>query len=326
MSFTDTLKQKLVNNQYKPTIVYAEGWDQSIYDAAKQLKANNIVRPILIFRTETEVFSGIDLDYVVIEKMDLTKYATFLYECRKAKGMTEDQAKQLAKQPNYLASLMVKMGEADGEICGIQYSTKDTLKPALQIIKTAPEAKLVCSAFVLEKGDDQYIFGDCAINLYPDSTQLANIAKMLGFFAKDIVSMTNLKIALLSYSTAGSGSGESVDKVRGAYELLKNDEEAKAFQIFGEIQFDASFVPQVMHKKAKALNWDTNAKIYVFPNIDAGNIGYKIAQRMGGYDAIGPVLIGLDLPVNDLSRGASTEDVVKLSYITAYQAIIRKSK
>lgn len=327
MSFTDKLKQKLEQSSTKPTIVYAEGWDTNIYEAAKELKASNLVNPLLIFRTRSEVYSDINnIKYVVIDEMDLTKYENFLFDLRKAKGLTIEDAKKLVRQPNYLASLMVKLNEADGEICGIQYSTKDTLKPALQIIKTAPGAKLVTSAFVLEKGNDAYVFGDCAINIYPDAEQLANITLMISKFAKEIAGFTNLKVAMLSYSTTGSGAGESVDKVKKAYEIVQSSPESKDYEIFGEIQFDASFVPAVMHKKAKTLSWDTNAKVYIFPNIDAGNIGYKIAQRMGGYEAIGPTLIGLDLPVNDLSRGASKDDVVKLSYITGYQALVRKNK
>ncbi|MDE7434181.1 MAG: hypothetical protein K2M43_03675, partial [Mycoplasmoidaceae bacterium] len=225
-----------------------------IYLAAKELKHANIVNPCLIFRTRKEIHENIDVDYVVIDEMDLSKYENFLYDLRKAKGLTLDQAKQLVRQPNYLASLMVKLGEADGEICGIQYSTKDTLKPALQIIKTAPGAKLVTSAFVLEKGEEAYVFGDCAINIYPDAEQLANITLMISKFAKEIAGIEDLKVAMLSYSTAGSGAGESVDKVKRAYEIVQADPQSKDYEIFGEIQFDASFVPAVMHKKAKALS------------------------------------------------------------------------
>ncbi len=326
MSFIENLRNKIAISSYKPKIVFAEGWDKNIHEAAQQLKETKEVVPFLIFRTRSEVYDDILDNYIVIDEMDLDKYANVLFELRKAKGLTIDQAKSLVKQPNYLASLMVKMGEADGEICGIQYTTKDTLKPALQILKTAPGAKLVSSAFVMQKGKEQYVFGDCAININPNSEQLADIALGIGKFAKDVVGLTNLKIALLSYSTAGSGAGESVDKVRGAHDILMTLPEAKQFQISPEIQFDASFVPEVMHKKAKNLDWDTNAKIYVFPNIDAGNIGYKIAQRMGGYEAIGPVLIGLAAPVNDLSRGASTSDVVNLAYITGYQALVQRNK
>jgi phosphate acetyltransferase len=237
--------------------------------------------------------------------------------------LTEDQAKTLVKEPNFLASLIVKSGEANGEICGIDYTTKDTLKPALQIIKTAPGAKLVTSAMILEKGDEKYVCGDCAINIYPNSEELANITKMISMFAKHTAGFDEVRTAMLSYSTVGSGAGESVDKVRGAYELVKNDSELikNNIHVFGEMQFDAAFVDKVMIKKAKGITWKNTANTFIFPNIDAGNIGYKIAQRMGGYEAIGPVLIGLALPVNDLSRGASKDDVVGLSYITGNQAL-----
>jgi phosphate acetyltransferase len=187
--------------------------------------------------------------------MDLTKYANLLFELRKSKGMTESQAKQLSKEPNFLASLMVKANDADGEICGIDYPTRDTLKPALQIIRTAPGAKLVTSAFIMERGEERYVMGDCAINLYPTADELANIAKMIAIFAHDTVGINDVRTSLLSYSTCGSGAGESVDKVKNAYELLKNDVELKAkrIEVFGEMQFDASFVPEVMQKKAKGI-------------------------------------------------------------------------
>jgi phosphate acetyltransferase len=255
--------------------------------------------------------------------MDLSKYVNLLFELRKAKGVTQEQANELAKQPNFLASLMVKANDADGEICGIDYPTRDTLKPALQIIRTAPGAKLVTSAFVMERGEEQYVMGDCAINLYPSAEELANIAKMIATFAHDTVGIKDVRASLLSYSTAGSGAGESVDKVKTAYQLIKDDVELKSknIQIFGEMQFDASFVPEVMKKKAKGISWSKPANTFIFPNIDAGNIGYKIAQRMDKFDAVGPILIGLALPVNDLSRGASTEDVIGLSYITGGQIL-----
>jgi phosphate acetyltransferase len=170
--------------------------------------------------------------------------------------VTLEQAQQLVKQPNYLATLMVKANDADGEICGIEYTTKDTLKPALQIIKTTPSAKLVTSAFIMEKGDELYVFGDCAINIYPTSEELANIAKMIALFANETASISDVRVAMLSYSTVGSGAGESVDKVKTAYELIKNDTELKnkSIQVFGEMQFDAAFVPEIMHKKAKGIS------------------------------------------------------------------------
>jgi phosphate acetyltransferase len=209
----------------------------------------------LIFRTKSEIPVGFDLAHLIIDETDLNKYSHLLYELRKAKGLTIEQAQQLVKQPNYLATLIVKNNDADGEICGIDYTTKDTLKPALQIIKTTPNSKLVTSAFILEKNDELYVFGDCAINLYPTSEELANITKMIALFAHDTAGIIDVRTAMLSYSTVGSGTGESVDKVKAAYELIKNDEELKTknIQIFGEIQFDAAFVPEVMKKKAKGI-------------------------------------------------------------------------
>ncbi|MDR0825743.1 MAG: phosphate acetyltransferase [Mycoplasmataceae bacterium] len=326
MSLIDSLKEKLSRSNIKPRIVYAEGWNPNIQNAAIEVASNNTVVPILIFHKASEIPTGLTLKHIVIDRDDLSKYANLLFELRKAKGMTLEQSKELVKQPNYLATLMVKSNDADGEICGIDYTTKDTLKPALQIIKTAPGAKLVTSAFVMEKGEEQYVMGDCAINIYPTSEELANITKMISLFAKETVGFGEVRTAMLSYSTVGSGAGESVDKVRAAYDLVKNDEQLKDnnIKVFGEMQFDAAFVPSVMIKKAKGISWKQTANTFVFPNIDAGNIGYKIAQRMGQFQAVGPVLIGLALPVNDLSRGASQDDVVGLSYITGNQALSNK--
>lgn len=323
MSIIEKLKQNLINSNYKPRIVYAEGWNKNIQDAAMFVKQNNTVDPILIFHTQNEIPNGFNLPHIIIDKQDLSKYSSLLFELRKAKGLTEDQAKELVKQPNYLASLMVKIKDADGEICGIDYTTKDTLKPALQIIKTAPGAKLVTSAFIMEKENELYVFGDCAINIYPTSEELANIAKMIALFAYDTAKIHNVRVAMLSYSTVGSGAGESVDKIKAAYQLIKDDSDLKNkdIQVFGEMQFDAAFVPEVMKKKAKGISWQETANTFIFPNIDAGNIGYKIAQRMGKFNAIGPTLIGLAAPVNDLSRGASKDDVIGLSYITGNQVL-----
>lgn len=323
MSFVDQLKEKLLKTHFVPKIVYAEGWSGEIQKTADAIAQSKIAKPVLIFRTQNEVPKNFKHEHIIIETQDLSEYSEFLYNLRKDKGLSIDQAKELVKQPNYLASILVKMQKVDCEICGIEYTTKDTLKPALQIIKTKPGYRLVTSAFVLEKGEERYVMGDSAINLYPNAEELAQIAKMISFFARDVISCKNLKVALLSYSTAGSGVGESVDKVRKAYQILRQDIELNDFQIFGEIQFDAAFCHEVMVKKVPELDWETNAKIYIYPNIDAGNIGYKIAQRMGKFEAIGPILIGLDRPVNDLSRGAVASDVIKLSYITAYQAYVR---
>ena len=262
---------------------------------------------------------------MVIDGLDVTKYAEYIYDARRNKGISMEDATKLAKSPNFLGSTMVALGEADGEICGIEYSTADTLRAALQIVKPSPDVSTVCSGFIMEKGSKRYVFGDSSVNINPDPEQLASITKALGYFAKSIANIKKPRIAMLSYSTAGSGKGESVDKVRQAYEIISVDETfVKECSVFGEIQFDAAFDINVMHKKAKELKWDEQANVYVFPDINAGNIGYKIAQRLGSYQAIGPVILGLKKPVNDLSRGASASDVKMLSYITALQAITQK--
>ncbi|MDD6144804.1 MAG: phosphate acetyltransferase [Mycoplasmataceae bacterium] len=327
MSLFTELKEVINNSNQKVKIVYPEGWHPFVLQAATEIVKSKIkITPILIFRTPNEVPNDLDKDVikVVISEMDLNKYITYIYETRKHKGISLEDAQKLASQPNFLGSAMVALGEADGEICGIEYPTADTLKAALQIVKPANGVKTVCSGFVMEKGEHRCIFGDASVNINPDSDELVSITKSLSSLARNIAKITTPRIAMLSYSTAGSGKGASVDKVRNAYNLIKMDEAfLKENKIFGEIQFDAAFDLDVMKKKAKTLEWQEPANVFVFPNIDAGNIGYKIAQRMGGYQAIGPIILGLSHPVNDLSRGASCQDIIDLTYITAVQYLTK---
>ena len=328
MSIFNEIKKDLSSSKKQIKIVYPEGWNSEIVKATTALvhKTDSII-PILIFRSKDEIPSSLSekIKTVVIDGLDLKKYAEYIYEARRNKGISMEDATKLAKMPNFLGSTMVAMGEADGEICGIEYSTADTLRAALQIVKPSPDVATVCSGFIMEKGSTRYVFGDSSVNINPDPEQLASITKALGHFAKTIANIKKPRIAMLSYSTAGSGKGESVDKVRQAYEIVSVDETfVKECSVFGEIQFDAAFDVNVMHKKAKSLNWDEQANVYVFPDINAGNIGYKIAQRLGSYQAVGPVILGLKKPVNDLSRGANASDVQMLSYITALQAITKK--
>lgn len=329
MSIFNEIKKKLLSSKEQIKIVYPEGWNSDIVKATTELvNETDVVIPILIFRNKSEIPASLSkkIESVVIDGLDITKYAEYIYDVRRNKGgISMEDATELAKSPNFLGSTMVALGEADGEICGIEYSTADTLRAALQIVKHSPDVSTVCSGFIMEKGSKRYVFGDSSVNINPDSEQLASITKALGYFAKNIVNIKKPRIAMLSYSTAGSGKGESVDKVRQAYEIISVDETfVKECSVFGEIQFDAAFDINVMHKKVKALKWDEQANVYVFPDINAGNIGYKIVQRLGNYQAIGPVILGLKKPVNDLSRGASASDVKMLSYITALQAITQK--
>ena len=315
------LKQVVNKSSKKPTIIYAEGNNAYIQEAAKIISKD--IEPILVFKAKKDIPNNFPFKTIAIDTIDLNKYAQDLYEIRKHKGMTLEQAKELVKQPNYLCPLIVKFKEVDGEICGIDYTTKDTLKPALQILKIVPGAKLVSSVFVLENKDEHVIFSDCAININPNSEELANMAEMACHFAQDILNINKPRCALLSYSTCGSAIGESVEKVQQAMKLIKPSDK---YEIFGEMQFDAAYDDRVRAKKAKACPWKTRPNIFIFPNIDAGNIGCKIAQRMGKYSAFGPILIGLSAPVNDLSRGATVEDVIGTSYFTAAQIVAQWKK
>lgn len=329
MGIFNELKQRINESNQNTSIVFAEGWNKDVITAAETIlnEVNGKITPILIFRTKAEVPANLrkEIKSIVIDDCDLTKYAQHIFELRKHKGISEDDAMNLAKQPNFLASTLVSLGEADGEICGIEYTTADTLKAALQIVKPATGVKTVCSSFIMERGEERLVFGDSSVNINPSVEELESIVRSMAGFARNIAKIDDVRIALLSYSTAGSGKGESVEKVRRAYELIKIDEEFMSQnKVFGEIQFDAAYDVNVMNKKAKDLDWNAPANVFVFPNIDAGNIGYKIAQRIGKFNAIGPVVLGLSKPVNDLSRGASASDVANLSYITVVQALNAK--
>lgn len=242
-------------------------------------------------------------------------------ERRKGKA-TKEQAVELLDNVNYFGTMLVYTGKAEGLVSGAAHSTGDTVRPALQIIKTKPGVSRTSGIFFMIKGDEQYIFGDCAINPELDAQGLAEIAvesaKSAQSFGMDP------KVAMLSFSTKGSAKSDDVTKVQEALKLAQEKAEADQLDhvvIDGEFQFDAAIVPSVAEKKAPGAKIQGDANVFVFPSLEAGNIGYKIAQRLGGYDAVGPVLQGLNSPVNDLSRGCSTEDVYNLSIITAAQAL-----
>lgn len=257
MSIFNEIKKKLLSSKEQIKIVYPEGWNSDIVKATTELvNETDVIIPILIFRNESEIPASLSkkIERVVIDELDVTKYAEYIYDVRRNKGISMEDATKLAKSPNFLGSTMVALGETDGEICGIEYSTADTLRAALQIVKPSLDVSTVCSGFIMEKGSTRYVFGDSSVNINPDSEQLASITKALGYFAKSVANIKKPRIAMLSYSTAGSGKGESVDKVRQAYEIISVDETfAKECSVFGEIQFDAAFDINVMHKKAKAL-------------------------------------------------------------------------
>ena len=239
-------------------------------------------------------------------------------ELRKSKGVTPEQARKIVSQPNYFGTMLVKMGVADALLGGATYSTADTVRPALQIIKTKPGYSIVSSCFILVRpsatGENEVLaMGDCAINIKPSEDELAEMAGEIAACAK--VFGIDPQIAFLSYSTLGSGTGEDVDKMRNAAEKAKK--RYPDLPIEGEIQFDAAVSPRVARTKCKDSAVAGHANTFIFPDINAGNIGYKIAQRMGNFEAYGPILLGLNAPINDLSRGCNAIEVYSMAIITA---------
>ncbi|CAF0760665.1 unnamed protein product [Didymodactylos carnosus] len=275
-----------------------------------------------VFKTRKEVPSKLNnkIELVVIEEYDLDKLANALFVLRQAKGMTLTEASSLVRLPNYFASMLLKQKQADGYVGGIEMTTRDTLKPALQIIKSAPGFNSVTSLMLMERGPESYVWGDCALIPDPSAQELADTARNAAIFARQLA-FDSLNVAFLSYSTAGSGIGPSADKARSAVALLAQDQKFIG-TADSEYQFDSAFVPAVRDQKHPASTLEKKpADIYIFPNLDAGNIGYKIAQRLGGFEATGPLLVGMNQPVNDLSRGASVDDIVNVAYLTAVQAL-----
>lgn len=313
-----------VLKEQKRKIVFTEGFDPRILEAASRLYKEGILTPILLGNVEevkaAAEKSGWSIDGIeVVDPLHydgIDEMIAKMVELRKGK-MDEDACRAALSKSNYFGTMLVKMGKADCLLGGATYSTADTVRPALQLIKTKPGSKIVSSCFILcretEKGNEMYAMSDCAINLDPNEDELVEIAVETARTAKTF--SIDAKVALLSYSTLGSGKGASVDKVHNAAEKLKAMD--LDFPVEGELQFDAAFSPVVAKTKAPGSSVAGQANTFVFPNIDAGNIGYKIAQRLGGFEAFGPILQGLNAPINDLSRGCNADEVYKMSIITA---------
>ena len=327
MSLLDVLQEKLSGENVK--IVLPEGEDERVLTAATQLQATDYVTPVLL-GNESNVKAlasekGLDISELEIidpETSELKQeLVTAFVERRKGKA-TEAQAQEMLKNVNYFGTMLVYTGKADGLVSGAAHSTGDTVRPALQIIKTKRGVTKTSGIFFMIKGEEQYIFGDCAINPTLEAQDLAEIAVESAKSAKSF-GMTP-RVAMLSFSTKGSAKSDDVEKVSTAVDLAQEKIEADNIEdviVDGEFQFDAAIVPEVAKKKAPDAKIQGDANVFIFPSLEAGNIGYKIAQRLGGYDAVGPVLQGLNSPVNDLSRGCSIEDVYNLSIITAAQAL-----
>ena len=321
------LQDKLSGKNVK--IVLPEGEDERVLIAATQLQKTDYVSPIVLGNEDNikSLASKHALDLTQIEIIDPAtselkdELVDAFVERRKGKA-TKEQAVELLDNVNYFGTMLVYTGKAEGLVSGAAHSTGDTVRPALQIIKTKPGVSRTSGIFFMIKGDEQYIFGDCAINPELDAQGLAEIAVESAKSAQSFG--MNPKVAMLSFSTKGSAKSDDVTKVQEALKLAQEKAEADQLEhvvIDGEFQFDAAIVPSVAEKKAPGAKIQGDANVFVFPSLEAGNIGYKIAQRLGGYDAVGPVLQGLNSPVNGLSRGCSTEDVYNLSIITAAQAL-----
>ncbi|MBB5887778.1 phosphate acetyltransferase [Lactovum miscens] len=326
MELFESLKVKISGKNLK--IVFPEGTDIRILGAANRLSADKLVTPVFIGNIEEVTKGLIDRGinpegFEIYDPNNCVRFPQMIetfVSLRKGK-VTKEQAENILKDPNYFGTMLVQMGIADGMVSGAIHSTADTVRPALQIIKTKPGVKSVSGAFVMVRGRDdneKYLFADCAINIKPDSATLADIAVASAETAKlfDI----EPKVAMLSFSTKGSGKSEDVDRVVEATAILK--EAHPEIEVDGELQFDAAFVPAVARQKAPDSPVAGKATVFIFPEIQSGNIGYKIAQRLGNFEALGPILQGLNKPVADLSRGCNEEDVYKLAIITASQALL----
>ncbi len=328
------LLQKIKENakKHNKRIVLPEGTEERTLRAADEIIKDGLAQIILIgnrtkvlkLATEyslTNIEKATIIDSENHEKLDT--YADILVELRKKKGMTKEKALELTKDPLYLATLMIKNGDADGEVAGALNATGDVLRPAFQIVKTMPGISVVSGAFLMFLKDKQFgnnglmVFADCAVHPNPTANELAEIAVATARTTKAIAEMEP-RVAMLSFSTKGSAKHEMVDKVVEATKLAKKM--APDIMIDGEMQADAAIIEAVGAKKAPESEVAGRANVLVFPTLEVGNIGYKLVQRMAGAEAVGPVLQGMAAPINDLSRGCSVSDIVNLVAITANQA------
>ena len=321
----------------KQRIVLPEGTEERTLKAADRVLADGVA-DLIIIGNKSEI-EGLAAQWnlkniskaTIIDPENNPKkdyYANLLFELRKNKGMTIEEAQQKVLDPLYLGCLIIKNGDADGQLAGARNTTGNVLRPALQIIKTAPGISVVSGAFIMITKTPQYgengimVFADCAVTPVPDADQLAQIAVASAGTATAVAGFAEPRVAMLSFSTKGSAKHEVVDKVTTA--LQKAKELAPALKIDGELQADAAIVPSVGASKAPGSEIAGKANVLVFPNLEVGNIAYKLVQRIGNAEAIGPILQGIARPVNDLSRGCSVDDVYKMIAVTSNQAMAAK--
>ncbi len=329
MGFIDSIIEKAKKGN--KIIVLPEAKDRRILEAAAELLSREIVKVVLI-GDENEIITnaqGLDISKAKIVNPETDSrfddYANTFYEMRKNKGMTEEKAREIMKAVNYFAVMMVKKGDADGMVSGAIHSTADTLRPSLQILRTAPGTKLVSSFFMMVVPDCEYgeegtfLFSDCGLVMNPNADELSEIAISS---AKSFEQLTGIqsKVAMLSFSSYGSAKDPLVDKVVTATALAK--EKAPDLCLDGELQLDAAIIPSVGKSKAPESTVAGLANTLIFPDLNAGNIGYKLVQRLAKAEAYGPVTQGIAKPVNDLSRGCTAQDIVGVAAITAVQAMV----
>lgn len=307
-------------------IVFTEGTDPRILDAASRLLAGTWLKPVLVGNPD-EIYKAAEenkcnvrgaeiIDPNNFDRMD--EMIDLFCELRKKKGVTPDQAREYLSHTNYFGTMLVKMGVADSLLGGATYSTADTVRPALQLIKAAPGNSIVSSCFILVRpsatgGNEVLCMADCAINMYPDEDQLVEICGQAVGCARRFG--VDPKVAFLSFSTKGSAKDASITKMQNA--TRKAQEAYPDLPIDGELQFDAAVSPTVAHQKAPGSKVAGHCNTFIFPDINAGNLGYKIAQRMGNFEAYGPILLGLNAPINDLSRGCNSQEVYDMAIVTA---------
>ena len=307
----------------KKTIVLPEGEDPRTIEAAKKIVEEGLANLIILGDPSQIDVEGVTvIDPKTAEKHEV--YAEKFAELRAKKGVTIEQAREQMNDATYFGTMMVKMGDADGLVSGACHSTANTLRPALQILKTAPGTKLVSAFFIMCTKTPEYgaegtlMFADCGLNIDPNADELSEIAIASAASWKAFMGDVEPKVAMLSFSTKGSAKGEVPEKVQEATKLA--NEKAPELALDGDLQLDAALVQSVADLKAPGSEVAGHANILVFPDLEAGNIGYKLVQRFGGAEAYGPILQGIAKPVNDLSRGCSADDIVGVVAITAVQA------
>lgn len=331
MSILEQMTERARKNPQR--IVLPEGDEPRTLEAANILLRDKLAKLILIGSPEKINAMAKENGYEYIKEATIfdpqtdakmKEYANLLYELRKAKGMTEEEAAKKAQDPLYLGCLMIKNGDADGELAGARGTTADTIRPAFQILKTKPGVKIVSGAFLMftpakHLGEEGFlVFADCAVNPCPTAEELAQIAVSTAETARTIAGIEP-RVAMLSFSTKGSAKHELIDKVTEATRIAK--ELAPDLMLDGELQADAALIEAVGAKKAPGSPVAGKANVLVFPDLQAGNIGYKLVERFSGADAVGPILQGIAAPVNDLSRGCKVQDIVQMVIITANQAM-----